>query len=117
MSSEIAEECREQTQRQLRRMNLVIMGITGDIKTQRSILDSLFNIIHPGFQIINCDRIGQTNSDSNIIRPIRIIMDCAATVTTILRNCNKLKGLVQFEHISVMRDLTKQHGNKSEDQQ
>lgn len=107
VSSEIAEECRVHFQRQLRKMNLVIMGLTEELSIERSVLSSLFNAILPGYHLNQYTRIGQQNMDSNSVRPVRVIMDSAVTVSQVLSNCKKLKGLDEFKNISVRRDLTR----------
>lgn len=103
--SDVREEIREQKRRIIRMSNIVVMGIP-ESDEGLALAQNLLTIIAPSpLGTIPHTRVGDPNGRKP--RPLRVSFSSAAARNEVLKNCKKLKGLSQFQGVSVRRDLTK----------
>ncbi|OXA42545.1 hypothetical protein Fcan01_22750 [Folsomia candida] len=101
------EEKYDEEIRKIRKLNnLVVMGIP-ETNDGQKLLTDLLKIIYPtSYTSLKLDeRIGQLTTSS--LRPVRLRFSSATERQLALDNCKNLKGLVQFDKISVKKDLTR----------
>lgn len=101
----LREEIKEERRKIIRLPNIVLMGVP---ESQEGLekAKQILAIIAPTFTAPLLDkRIGDANGKKP--RPLRVSLATANDKQAALRNCKKLKGLKQFESVSVRKDLTK----------
>jgi len=104
----IYDEIKEQCDRIRRQNNIVVMGVPENENGSKLLQSLLDTIVDNKGHVVMQERIGKINASQKYPRPVRVVLSNSLIKKQTLRNCKALKGLAEFEKVSVRPDKTKQ---------